>query len=72
MVSTDFAFLSEFSGVAKITQTPQAFEDAMVQALNVTQGANQTEMEQRKAFASKNSWDERARQFLAICNQNQG
>jgi len=72
VVSTDFAFLSEFSGVAYITRTPQAFEDAMLQALYVNEKTNQPEIEQRKAFASQNSWDERARQFLAICHQNQG
>lgn len=75
VVSTHFAPLGEFSGIATIADTPEIFEGGVGAALRES---NQQEAdalpvkEQRRAFARQNSWAERANLFMGICHQNPG
>lgn len=73
VVSTDFAPLADFSGIVAITDSAEAFEKSVAEALRpCAPDVAQAAVSRRRAFALGNDWSEKAKQFVAICDQNPG
>lgn len=60
VISTDFGYLDDFEGVIGIAKTREEFLSFMLKEL---ESDTMEKKEQRHAFASSNSWDNRVEQF---------